>query len=141
MMQNLVILHDDQQDSATSLDRGKWIASLVNSFKENMNLDRIQDLNNLLDEVQGTMEEPRDFINRINDELVSIFTDCAKETGMLKTISMKANDAKRDHHDRKKWFNKECYNKRKYYHRSKSEIKMQSSCRNLSGKVSPIKSV
>jgi hypothetical protein len=109
----------EKEDSELCTEKVRWKAELANLFKENLNFDRINVINDLLDNFEGKNDKTQDFINKINEEVVSIFKECAKETGVLQTIgNMQSKSKKRN--NPKKWFNKECYLARKNYHRCKN---------------------
>ena len=115
---------DDDMPSVVKNYKYIWNADNSDMFVDSINMDMVskveESLDGLLMNIDSIVNED---INNVYEDVCGILNVCADKSDMVKHIN-KSNNNARKNNTSKKWFSKECKEKRKEYHRCKSKHRM-----------------
>ena len=91
-----------------------WDKNKRNSYVQNLNENKLKQINNDIDTLIQQAEITNSDVNHIIDDIESLFQETCKDT--FGTHAHK-KQPRTEHSDNKPWFNRECKNARNIYHK------------------------
>ena len=110
------IVHED----SNVILKPVWVNNNNQTFIDSLNLENIENLIDKIDAID-VVNVNKDTINNLVEECNNIIINAASESGMLKEKKVYKDCTKNNKNckSKKPWFNQECYEKRKDYHKAK----------------------
>ena len=103
----------------------RWSSDKVEDLRNAINLNRIEDVMKYLNDIDNDVVH-QDVLDTIIDDICSVFSDSAKDTGIMK-FKKNVKYKKRRICENKPWYNEECEVKRKLYFAARNNYSVDKS--------------